>query len=154
MVPLYGRRPGEDSDSEFRDSSSDGSSDCEPERGLKYVHEQRSHHNPSTEIPHRMDSLSLREYLAVINEDFSSDEGESVHSQGCLRFEYLERDLPYSREPLADKVSNHPHLFFFTKTKIGNKKSFHIYVCMLSPFLSLLLIISVGTDSRSCLRFS
>lgn len=108
MVPLFHRQPVEDSDSEFRDSSSDGSSDCEPERGSKYVQEQRSHHNPSTEIHHRMDSLSLRDYLAVINEDFSSDEGESLTSQGCLLFEYLERDLPYSREPLADKVSNNP----------------------------------------------
>ncbi|KAE8077269.1 hypothetical protein FH972_015844 [Carpinus fangiana] len=100
------RQPGEDSDSEFRDSSSDGSSDCEPERGSKFVQEQRSHHNPSNEIPHRMDSLSLRDYLAVINEDCSSDEGESVTSQGCLLFEYLERDLPYSREPLADKIAD------------------------------------------------
>lgn len=154
MVPLCGRQPGEDSDSEFRDSSSDGSSDCEPERGLKYVREQRSHHNASTEITHRMDNLSSRDYLAVIDEDFSSDEGESVNSQGCLLFEYLEQDLPYTREPLADKVSNRSRLFFFTKTKIGNQKPFHIYVCMLSPFLSLLLIISVGTDNRSCLWFS
>uniref|UniRef100_A0A7N2L8I0 Uncharacterized protein n=1 Tax=Quercus lobata TaxID=97700 RepID=A0A7N2L8I0_QUELO len=42
----------------------------------------------------------------ALNEDFYSDEGESVNSQGRLLFEYLERDLPYSREPLADKIAD------------------------------------------------
>ena len=100
-----GRRRGEDSDNEYRDSSSDGSSDCELERGLKYTREQRNHHHLSSEIPLRIDRLSLRDQHVALNEDFSSDEGESVNSQGRLLFEYLERDLPYSREPLADKVS-------------------------------------------------
>lgn len=40
----------------------------------------------------------------AFQEGFSSDEGESGNSQGCLLFEYLERGQPYSREPLADKV--------------------------------------------------
>lgn len=40
----------------------------------------------------------------AFQEGFSSDEGESGSSQGCL-FEYLERAPPYSREPLANKVS-------------------------------------------------
>nr|POE64377.1 hypothetical protein CFP56_12424 [Quercus suber] len=66
------RRRGEDSDNEYRDSSSDGSSDGELERGLKYTREQRNHH----------------------------------HLSSCLLFEYLERDLPYSREPLADKIAD------------------------------------------------
>ncbi|XP_051148381.1 uncharacterized protein LOC127263416 [Andrographis paniculata] len=38
-------------------------------------------------------------------EGFSSDEGESRSSSGCL-FEYLERDQPYCREPLANKIYN------------------------------------------------
>jgi hypothetical protein len=112
IVPC-GRRRGEDSDNEFRDSSSDGSSDCEPERGLKHIREQRNHHHLTSEIPLRMDRLSLRDQHVALHEDFSSDEGESMNSQGSLLFEYLERDLPYSREPLADKVSLalplHPH---------------------------------------------
>ena len=56
-----GRRRGEDSDNEYRDSSSDGSSDGELERGLKYTREQRNHHHLSSEIPLRMDRLSLRD---------------------------------------------------------------------------------------------
>lgn len=48
-----------------------------------------------------MDQLSLRkEHL----EDSSSDDGEPLSSHGRLVFEYLERDLPYIREPFADKV--------------------------------------------------
>ncbi|KAK2968992.1 hypothetical protein RJ640_021909, partial [Escallonia rubra] len=109
-IQLYGkasvksRRPGEDSDGEyFRDSSSDGSSDSEHERArVNLSREQRSYHHQPSEIPLRMDQLSLRDQ----QEGFSSDEGESRNSQGCLLFEYLERDPPYSREPLADKISD------------------------------------------------
>ena len=73
----YCRRLSEESDSDFKDSSSEGSS-SESERGL-----------------------SLRkEHL----EDSSSDDGQPLSSQGRLIFEYLERDLPYIREPFADKV--------------------------------------------------
>ncbi|KAL1531863.1 hypothetical protein AAHA92_31950 [Salvia divinorum] len=39
-------------------------------------------------------------------EGFSSDEGESGSSEGSLLFEYLARDQPYCREPLADKISD------------------------------------------------
>ncbi|KAL3644672.1 hypothetical protein CASFOL_009852 [Castilleja foliolosa] len=79
-------RLGEESDSEyFRDSSSDGSSDSEQERvGLIYSGEQ----------------------LMSFQEGFSSDEGEYGSSQGTLLFEYLERDPPYCREPLANKISD------------------------------------------------
>ncbi|KFK33345.1 hypothetical protein AALP_AA5G002000 [Arabis alpina] len=83
---LKARRPGDGSDSDFRDSSSDVSTDSESER-----------------VSARMDSISLRDQH---QEDSSSDDGEPLSSQGRLIFEYLERDLPYIREPLADKVSD------------------------------------------------
>ncbi|XP_054823250.1 uncharacterized protein LOC129321500, partial [Prosopis cineraria] len=98
------RQPGEDSDTDFRDSSSDGSSDGEPERGLKCLRDQRNLQHPSDEVSHQMDRLSLRDHLDVPQDGFSSDEGEAVNSRGHLIFEYLERDPPYSREPLADKI--------------------------------------------------
>ncbi|EXB39744.1 hypothetical protein L484_016588 [Morus notabilis] len=98
------RRPDEDSDSDFRDSSSDGSSDCEPERRLKYMQEQPGHNNLLSDVCRRIDRLSLRDNPISLQEDFSSDEGESGNSQACLIFEYLERDPPYGREPLADKI--------------------------------------------------
>lgn len=91
---LKSRRPGEESDSDFRDTSSDGSSDSESERGL---------YNPREPISARVDRISLRDQH---QEDSSSDDGESLSSEGQLIFEYLERDLPYIREPLADKVSD------------------------------------------------
>ncbi|XP_054810350.1 uncharacterized protein LOC129311889 [Prosopis cineraria] len=93
---------GEDSDSDFRDSSSDASSDYEPARGLKYMGEQRNLH--LSEVHHWLDRLSMRDHHTVTQDGFSSDDGESVNPQGCLIFEYLERDPPYSREPLADKI--------------------------------------------------
>ncbi|KAL8549517.1 hypothetical protein ACS0TY_008375 [Phlomoides rotata] len=85
------RQLGEESDCEyFRDSSSDGSSDSEQERGgLNYSREQ-----------------SVRDQHMTFQEGFSSDEGEPGSSQSCLFFEYLERDQPYSREPLANKISD------------------------------------------------
>ncbi|KAK9276295.1 hypothetical protein L1049_005826 [Liquidambar formosana] len=104
---MKSRRPGEESDGDYsRDSSSDGSSDCEPDRGLKYVRGQRNHLHITSEIALGMDRLALRDQQLALQEDSSSDEGESVNSQGCLLFEYLERDPPYSREPLADKISD------------------------------------------------
>ncbi|KAL1208272.1 hypothetical protein V5N11_034985 [Cardamine amara subsp. amara] len=81
---LKARRPGDGSDSDFRDSSSDVSSDSESER-----------------VSARLEHISLRDQH---QEDSSSDDGEPLSSQGRLIFEYLERDLPYIREPFADKV--------------------------------------------------
>jgi hypothetical protein len=98
---FFHRQLGEDSDSDFRDSSSDGSSDCEPVRGYW---EQRNLPHLSDEVSHWMGRLSVRNQHALPQDGFSSDDGESVNSQGYLLFEYLERDPPYGREPLADKV--------------------------------------------------
>ncbi|KAG6764217.1 hypothetical protein POTOM_031676 [Populus tomentosa] len=97
---------GEDSDSDFRDSSSDGSSDYEHERGLKCSRERWNHSHATNDLPPRMDGLSLRDQRGAHQEDFFSDEGDYVNSQGSLLFEYLEQDPPYSREPLADKISD------------------------------------------------
>lgn len=100
-LPFYDRRPGEESDGDnFRDSSSDGSSDCELDRGLKFSREQRNYHVTS-DAPLRIDRLSLTDH----QDDFSSDDSESGNSRRCLLFEYLEHDPPYGLEPLADKAS-------------------------------------------------
>uniref|UniRef100_A0A6M2EB47 DUF789 family protein n=1 Tax=Populus davidiana TaxID=266767 RepID=A0A6M2EB47_9ROSI len=105
-MPPKPRQLGEDSDSDFRDSSSDGSSDYEHERGLKCSRERWNHSHATNDLPPRMDGLSLRDQCGAHQEDFFSDKGEYVNSQGCLLFEYLEQDPPYSREPLADKISD------------------------------------------------
>lgn len=67
------------------------------------MRDQRNLHHQSDKIQCWMDRLSLRDQH-VPQDGFSSDDGESLNSQGHLLFEYLERDPPYSREPLADKV--------------------------------------------------
>ncbi|KAM7271311.1 hypothetical protein ACFE04_030525 [Oxalis oulophora] len=109
-IQLYGaklsvksRRPGEDSDSDFRDSSSEGSSDSEADRRL---HNAREHQNVTSDLSPRIDRLSLRDNLTALHEDCSSDEGESMNSQSYLLFEYFEHNLPFCREPLADKISD------------------------------------------------
>lgn len=101
---MYDRRQGEDSDGDsFRDSSSDGSSDCEHERGDSSYSRGKNYY-------HRTSGEPLQH--TALQEGFSSDEGESGNSLGSLLFEYLERDPPFSREPLADKVT--PHSSFDT----------------------------------------
>ncbi|CAN8312234.1 unnamed protein product [Cochlearia groenlandica] len=90
---LQARRTCEESDSDFKDSSSEGSS-SESERGLCLTKE---------EISPRMDQLSLRKELLEYS---SSDDGETLSSKVGLLFEYLERDLPYIREPFAEKMSD------------------------------------------------
>lgn len=86
----------EESDVEsFRDSSSDVSSDYEqPERGSL----------PKNEISEL--SLNYQQNLAL-QEGFSSDDNESPTPQNRLSFEYLERNQPWGREPLTDKVCSH-----------------------------------------------
>ncbi|KAG2323844.1 hypothetical protein Bca4012_038111 [Brassica carinata] len=91
---LQPRRPGEESDSDFKDSSSEGSS-SESERELCF---------PKEQISASVDQLSLRK--EHLKDSSSSDDGEPLCSQGRLIFEYLERVLPYIREPFADKMSD------------------------------------------------
>lgn len=106
--PVKSRRTSEDSDGDYfsRDSSSDGSSDSERERDLTYSRGQQNHYIQPSEISQKMERLFLRDQHAVLQEGFSSDEGEFGNPQGCLLFEYFEHDLPYCREPLADKISD------------------------------------------------
>ncbi|KAL8218628.1 hypothetical protein R6Q57_022001 [Mikania cordata] len=83
------RQHTEDSDVDsFRDSSSDASSDFDL---------------PKSEITQRFDQLSLN-YKHALGEGFSSDEGEPARPQSCLSFEYFERNQPWGREPLTDKI--------------------------------------------------
>lgn len=100
-----GRQVGEDNDVDYLDSSSDASSDSEIEKHMKITREQQHIlHQLNSEVSSRMGRLSILDEHPVLQEGFSSDDGEAGNSQGLL-FEYLERDAPYGREPLADKAS-------------------------------------------------
>ncbi|EXC25170.1 hypothetical protein L484_013258 [Morus notabilis] len=100
------RQTSEDSDGDYyKDSSSDGSSDYEIVKGMKFSGEQRNLHQLTNQTSFRMGRLSLHDEQSASQEGFSSDDGEAQNSQGVLLYEYLERDPPYSREPLADKAN-------------------------------------------------
>lgn len=81
------------------EAGSDGS-DSDIERYIKLgLLDQQSLTESSL---HNMNRLSLRDKPLNAQEGSSSDGGETT--TGSLAFEYLERDPPYSREPLADKA--------------------------------------------------
>lgn len=93
--------PGEDSDESSRETSSDGGSDCETERGPCNFGPWNQQ-DPAESNIQNMKELSLR--YKPFNGS-SSDEGEFSSSPGALTFEYFEHERPYSREPLSDKIS-------------------------------------------------
>ncbi|KAK6930233.1 Protein of unknown function DUF789 [Dillenia turbinata] len=97
-------RLGEDSDSDsFRETSSDGSSEFDPEQRVNCL-VQRTWCQQNLR---GLNNLSLNRVPMGDKPSMgsSSDEGEFCSTQGQLIFEYLERDSPFSREPLADKAS-------------------------------------------------
>jgi len=135
-----GRRTSEDSDGDYfsRDSSSDGSSDSERDRGLTFSRGQQNHYIQPSEISLKMERLFLRDQHTALQEGFSSDEGEFGNPQGCLLFEYFEHDPPYCREPLADKVNlaTSSFLVFIEQEHIGL-----IFICFcFRPMLICFLI--------------
>ncbi|CAM0877622.1 unnamed protein product [Alopecurus aequalis] len=78
------RHPGDESDGESTDTSSESSSETDVDR-LR---------GSSIEATHRLENGGLH-----------SDDGEAYVSASFPIFEHLERDPPYGREPLTDKVS-------------------------------------------------
>lgn len=98
------RQPAEESESDsYRESSSDGNSDYECEKGLKYSKAWDSNHVTGS-VNLRIDRLCLREKHGHKQEVSLIDDGEFGHSNAHLLFEFLEHDPPFIREPLSDKV--------------------------------------------------
>ncbi|XVF38804.1 hypothetical protein REPUB_Repub20aG0133500 [Reevesia pubescens] len=101
------RRPGEESDTESsRETSSDGSnSDCGLGRRANKVVQAQGAWSQLEIADANIQRLTR---MSVRNRPFggsSSDESDSCNPPGQLIFEYLEHDQPFSREPLADKIS-------------------------------------------------
>ncbi|WJX23465.1 hypothetical protein P8452_12670 [Trifolium repens] len=97
------RKPSKESDSESaRDTSSDSSSGYRHDRGAKSVV------NGSSNQPNFSDASNLSlERLSLGSKPLagsSSDENGSCSAVGQLVYEYFERETPYNREPLADKI--------------------------------------------------
>ncbi|KAF5752171.1 hypothetical protein HS088_TW01G00078 [Tripterygium wilfordii] len=98
------RRPGEESDTESsRETSSDGSSDCGAESGASNLVMRTWNHQNS--VGTNTQSLSRLSLSNKASKGSSSDECETSNPPGRLMFEYFEHDPPFTREPLADKVS-------------------------------------------------
>ncbi|KAF2289124.1 hypothetical protein GH714_029015 [Hevea brasiliensis] len=98
------RRPGEDSDAESsKETSSEGSSDYGADRGVKNaVQWNWTQKNVIDANIKSLNRLSLR------NKPFrgsSSDECEISKPSGHLVFQYMEHASPFTRQPLADKIS-------------------------------------------------
>lgn len=105
MHKLRTRNPGQENDLDSSRESSDGSSDYETGRRLEPCLQGVQSQQDLLEASRQgIKGLSLSNKMP---NGSLSDEAEfvSTHSQGVLAFEYLERDPPYNREPLADKVS-------------------------------------------------
>ncbi|XP_057471210.1 uncharacterized protein LOC130773249 [Actinidia eriantha] len=97
------RRPGEESDADSpRETSSDDSSECGPERGANDVQGAWSQQNTMHAIAQSFNRLSTRNDTVMGS---TVEEDETSNPPGLLVFEYLEQDPPYTREPLADKIS-------------------------------------------------
>ncbi|XP_011071409.1 uncharacterized protein LOC105156861 isoform X2 [Sesamum indicum] len=91
------RRPGEESDTYT--SSSDGDNECGADRGA----------DNNRGYWHQQSAMGQGYYrLTGKNHGFmgsSVDGGDISNPPGLLIFEYFERELPFHREPLADKIS-------------------------------------------------
>ncbi|BBH04123.1 Protein of unknown function D [Prunus dulcis] len=93
------RQVGEDSYVDYDlDSSSDASSDYEVEKHKKTAKEQQALHRLNMDVPIRMGGLSIHDEHPLLQEGFSSDDGEAGNSRGVLLFEFLEQDAPYGRD--------------------------------------------------------
>lgn len=96
------RKPGEESDG---GSSGDGSSGdcgrCGVENGTNYVQGNWKLQNQKNAAKECSSRLSLRNNLATGSTFYES---EISNPPGLLLFEYFAHDLPYAREPLADKI--------------------------------------------------
>lgn len=107
------RKPSQESDSESaRETSSDSSSGYCHERGAKSAHGSRNHLNVLDASNHALERVSQ----GIPFMGSSSDDTESCNPPGQLIFEYFERETPYNREPLANKISDLARQFPELKT--------------------------------------
>lgn len=98
-IMFCSRRRGTDSDAESsKETSSDGSSNCGAEKKTKANLQDECIQDSSISGSQR--ALQMNTPSA----ESSSDESDSCYHHGQLVFEYMERDPPFCREPLTDKV--------------------------------------------------
>lgn len=95
----------EDSDGDYyRDSCSEGSSDCEYGKRAECFTAQRSSKHLTSGVSSQMSTLSIHDKHNTVQEGFSSSDDSETGNPQELLFQYLEQGHPYGREPLADKI--------------------------------------------------
>lgn len=95
----------EDSDGDYyRDSCSEGSSDCESGKRTECFTAQRSSKHLTSGVSSQMSTLSIHDKHNTVQEGFSSSDDSETGNPQELLFQYLEQGHPYGREPLADKI--------------------------------------------------
>lgn len=95
----------EDSDGDYyRDSCSEGSSDCESGKRTECFTAQRSSKHLTSGVSSQMSTLSIHDKHNTVQEGFSSSDDSETGNPQELLFQYLEQGHPYGREPLADKA--------------------------------------------------
>lgn len=101
------RRASEDSDGDSlsRGLSSDDTSDSE--RDLKMAQAKEAQNRPyqTANISLKLERLSLEKQRMLLQGGFWNNDGEPGNSREYLLFEFLERALPHTREPLAEKIT-------------------------------------------------
>lgn len=114
----FNRRPGEESDA---NSSRGTSTDGESEGTDRGANDARGSWNQKNNIGH-----GFRRYPGRNNPSMeSSVDGDDISNPpGLLIYEYFERELPFHREPLADKAS----LFSFLFHILQYTRNFFIYL--------------------------
>ncbi|KAH9722853.1 T15D22.8 [Citrus sinensis] len=113
-IQLYGestesaaksRQSAEDSDGEYyRDSSSDGSSDYEVEKGSKFSRVRQGRYHLTNDDPCRIGSLSISDENSTMQEGFSSDDSEV----GSSRVSIFCKIVPLQQ--IADLAGRYPGL--------------------------------------------
>uniref|UniRef100_A0A7N0UHN0 Uncharacterized protein n=1 Tax=Kalanchoe fedtschenkoi TaxID=63787 RepID=A0A7N0UHN0_KALFE len=98
------RRPGEDSDiGSSRETSSEGSCDRDAERGdINHNNRSRGLQNVTENDIRSFNRLSIKNKTSI---DASSSDGQIQNTPGTVAFEFFERESPFVREPLANKIS-------------------------------------------------
>ncbi|XP_014623114.1 uncharacterized protein LOC114385831 [Glycine soja] len=99
-VPAQYCRSRECDSESSRETSRDSSNGCSDEKRTKSVHGTWNQPNSSDASNHSSKRVSLR------SKPSTSDETESSNPPGQLIFEYFEHEIPYNREPLADKIAD------------------------------------------------
>ncbi|GAB2226620.1 hypothetical protein Droror1_Dr00022433 [Drosera rotundifolia] len=101
------RRASEDSDGDAlsRGLSSDDTSDSERDLKMAQAKGAQNRSYQTANIPLKLERLSLEKQRMLLQGGFWNNDGEPGNSREYLLFEFLERALPHTREPLAEKIT-------------------------------------------------